>query len=124
MPFNVNNVDLSVVANTIFGFTQFLIVQRGDVSVMHTDAFKKMYVDNVDLLVWSLKNRIVEVYQTNALLYYPPKFAFYWFVARILSVMKNANLRSLPKYVRDVRDKLELAMKYYGTVELIREVEC
>ncbi|KAI3653490.1 hypothetical protein MP228_001437 [Amoeboaphelidium protococcarum] len=124
MPFNVNNVDLSVVANTIFGFTQFLIVQRGDVSVMHTDAFKKMYVDNVDLLVWSLKNRIVEVYQTNVLLYYPPKFAFYWFVARILSVMKNANLRSLPKYVRDARDKLELAMKYYGTVELIREVEC
>ena len=115
MPFNVNNVDLSVVCNAVYAMTKVFELYGTPAagSPMH-----QLYSDNIGLLGWALENRVVERYQSHALLYYPSKFAFYWFASRIASVMLN----NAPKFAE--YSALVEAVRNYGVKQLLSSVQC
>ncbi|KAI3662052.1 hypothetical protein MP638_005500 [Amoeboaphelidium occidentale] len=134
MPFNVNNVDLSVTANALYGITSIYKMSHL-VTVTSFEEYKEFYEANVRLLCWALKERIVERYNTQALLYYPPKFAFYWFVSRIISLLATELEGPTPEYAhkmdpvfvevgKNALVMLREAMDQYGVPEILKNVQC
>lgn len=132
MPFNLNNVDASVTVNALFGWTSLLLHQTDDYAPLFDQTLQRMYADNIRLIEWILRNRVVEQYPTMVLLYYPPKFAFYWFVARLVHLLnEEALLTPLADLYPGVhalllssRDSLTEVMKKFGTQEIIRNSFC
>lgn len=89
MPFNSNNVDASVCANFLFGLAYQVI--SGEIQ---PDAeLTQMMVDTADLLVFTITH-IMMKRPTLILVYYPSKYDFYWFVARLVGMLKRHNVPS------------------------------
>lgn len=69
MPFSVNNVDLTVNANSLFGLISFiqssLHNEYVDMNTFYDDTIKKMIVDVTDFLVWAVESRIVKIILNN-----------------------------------------------------------
>jgi hypothetical protein len=96
MPFNVNNIDLSVNANALFGLNIFL--QTYDLEVVN-DVFdeetEQIIRDVTDFLCWGIRSQIILKRPDLSLTYYPSVYDFYWFVARHYNFLKGegTNLR-------------------------------
>ena len=118
MPFNVNNVDVSVTANALYGITNTLL-EKADALDFFDTTMQSMYTDNVDLLVFVIQNRIVIDYSSLALLYYPPKFAFFWFVARLVHLLEERVSEQSPGFLQDAKAKLTTAMQDYATKDIM-----
>ena len=84
MPFKVNNVDATVAANFLFGLCYQLIMKE---VVLNPD-LEQMMLDTTDLLVFTVTEMLKER-PTLILVYYPSKFDFYWFVSRIVHLLKR-----------------------------------
>lgn len=94
-PFNVDNVDASVVANALFGLTGMLLTQPRDQSESwFSPAAQHMYGDSARLLAFVLNNNLVSFRPDLMLLYYPPVYDFYFFVARLAHALESTD--SLP----------------------------
>ena len=91
MPLNVNNVDASVCANFLFG----LIFQINQKEVEVNDELAKMMVHISIFLEYTLK-KIINERPDIILLYYPSKYDFYWFIARIVHLLKRNNDKVYP----------------------------
>eukprot|EP01120_Amphizonella_sp_Union-15-10_P013124 TRINITY_DN6057_c0_g1_i1.p1 TRINITY_DN6057_c0_g1~~TRINITY_DN6057_c0_g1_i1.p1 ORF type:complete len:627 (-),score=103.35 TRINITY_DN6057_c0_g1_i1:45-1925(-) len=118
MPFNCNNVDLSVSANTIFGLSSTLVEKIGNPEQWFNRPLQKLYNDTGRMLGWAIKSGAVLSRPDLALLYYPPIYDFYWFVSRTVFLLNNEP--TLPFSVMlDVRDYLTNAMRNEGTQQLI-----
>jgi hypothetical protein len=78
MPLNLNNVDASVTVNSMNGITSLL----ARLPHLWSKQWDRLLIHNAHLIEWVLRTGVVEKYNSFVLLYYPPKFAFYWFVTR------------------------------------------
>jgi hypothetical protein len=83
MPFDLNNVDASVNANFLFG----LIFQMRSGYKPEAET-RNMIRDVADLLVYAIQDAI-ERRPDLILMYYPSKYDFYWFVARIVGLLQR-----------------------------------
>lgn len=83
MPFDLNNVDASVNANFLFG----LIFQMRNGYKPEVET-RVMIRDVTDLLVYTIQDAI-ERRPDLILMYYPSKYDFYWFVARIVALLQR-----------------------------------
>lgn len=112
MPGNVNNVDVSVVANSLNGLVSLI---RHNGSVL-TPSLLQLVNDNVDLLVWVLESDLVPKRSVLLLLYYPSRFAFYWFCARL-----NHILATLPSNspLKHTAERLASANQKFATQQLL-----
>lgn len=88
MPHNVNNVDATVAANTIFGITSAVLNGLVSATIFNNSAIASIYQNTSMLLQHVIKNNM-----TNrpdlALLYYPSRMEFYWFVARTYDLLDS-----------------------------------
>lgn len=84
MPFYLNNVDASVNANFLFG----LLYQIKSKSIVLNDQLRQMIRDVSDLLVYAIDHGI-DTRPDLILMYYPSKYDFYWFVARIIGLLER-----------------------------------
>ncbi len=98
MPFETNNVDATVSANFLFGLTFQIMSDSIKPSELPSD-LKLMIHNTVDLIEYVIdtvsKGRLDLI-----LVYYPSKYDFYWFVARIVNLLKrnlNTKLQN-PEY--------------------------
>jgi hypothetical protein len=90
MPFNTNNVDLSVNANSLFGLSLFLQnYDRGEVEKIFDSELRKMFSDVCSFLKWGIVSEIILRRPDLSLTYYPSVPDFYWFVARLYNFLKN-----------------------------------
>lgn len=112
MPFRTNNVDASVCANFLFGLCYQLLA--GEVQL--NDELRQMMLDTTELLEFTVKN-ILAKRPTLILVYYPSKYDFYWFVARIVNLLKR---RSGPAPLAEIRTRLEKLMKEVVTGQIIQ----
>lgn len=87
MPFSANNVDASVCANFIFGLSYQILA--GEMAVEKGSELEQMMLDTVDLLEHTIEV-VMEKRPTLLLVYYPSKYDFYWFVARITALLRRA----------------------------------
>ena len=117
MPFNLNNVDLTVSANVLYGITAAAL---SNWTLGTLDG--QMYSDIVDMLIYELSHNF-----TNrpdlALTYYPSKFVFFWFTSRTLQLLKAASLsRKLPfSRMDDALYDLESYLRSNFTDALLKE---
>ena len=119
MPFNINNIDLTVSANVLYGITAAALSNW----TLGTDWFNgDMYSDIVDMLIYETSHNF-----TNrpdlALTYYPSKFVFYWFTSRTSQLLKAASLvGKLPFYeMQNALNKLEPYLRNNLTNALLKE---
>ena len=110
MPFNVNNVDLSVNTNALFGLNMFL--QEGDkVEQIFDEKLRQMMVNTTNFIKWGIESETIISRPELALTYYPSIFDFYWFVARLYNFLNNEGGKLKFKEQIYCRDQLKLTLQ-------------
>jgi hypothetical protein len=126
MPFSVNNVDGSVVVNGLYGIIS-TIFENPDMYILHKTTTKlcKLIVDSLDLVQHILTNDLIAVHAPSILLYYPSRFAFYYFVSRLCKLLEDGVKYStkipyqLSNIISRYRKSLRLVMQTSGTDQLM-----
>lgn len=101
MPFNTNNVDLTVNANSLYGLNSLLTTlpanQAEDLFGSDAD-LRGIYKNVTNLLYYGINSGIVLKRIDLVLTYYPSEFDFYWFVSRNVHLLRSTkiNTGSLP----------------------------
>jgi hypothetical protein len=125
MPFNVNNVDGSVAVNALFAMTNLLLNQPTTYGPQFNENVFQLYDDTASLVLYILKNNLIQLHAPSILLYYPSKFAFYYFVSRLAKSLENfdAEKTNLPIAVSSLFIKWGVnfkdAMRLYVTPQLL-----
>ena len=128
MPFSVNNVDGSVVVNGLFGIFSTIFANPYEYVPKITPKLIKLIADSLDLVEHILMNNLIAVHAPSILLYYPSKFAFYYFVSRLCKLLENSFKYSLrmphqafefSRIIMKYRHSLRLAMEKFGTDQLL-----
>ena len=97
MPFNTNNIDLTVCSNVIYGLTSAVLAGLGNPKEWFDADIQMIYENTTDLLVWQIE-RNFSGRPDIALTYYPSVLNFYWFTARTLNLIQS--------YVKNDNDSL------------------
>lgn len=88
MPFNTNNIDLTVSSDVIYGLTSAVLAGIGDPNMWFDVDTQMIYENTTDLLAWEIE-RNFSGRPDLALTYYPSVLNFYWFTARTLNIIQN-----------------------------------
>jgi len=114
----VNNLDLSVQANAVYGIVS-AVIENLDGSRWFDFETQDLAYDAVDLMTWAIRNGNLLTRPDLALLYYPPIYSFYWFTSRTLRIL-NERQDKLPfSILEDIREKLDDALKNYATNQIL-----
>ena len=111
MPFNLNNVDVTVAANAIYGITAGSIynVNEFGSAFLQSDDMQMIYLNTTKFVAWAIKSNFSErpdlaqvvllIYkyfliiwfdiQKSLKVYYPSKFNFLWYASRTLFLLEN-----------------------------------
>ncbi|XP_055954817.1 uncharacterized protein LOC126827310 [Patella vulgata] len=119
MPFNVNNVDCTVAANTIFGITSAVLNGLLQVNIFSDVALQKVYLDTASMIAFQIEHDFggrVDL----ALTYYPSLFEFYWFVARTYNMLESQDFSSLPSELQQVYHMFKPVLKDRATTRVIK----
>eukprot|EP00743_Colponemidia_sp_Colp-15_P010328 GILK01011361.1.p1 GENE.GILK01011361.1~~GILK01011361.1.p1 ORF type:complete len:665 (-),score=79.15 GILK01011361.1:71-2065(-) len=125
MPFNVNNVDASVVANGLFGIVSVLLLQgSGQPMEWFDEDMNQIVVDSAKLLAWILNTNALAKRPDLVLLYYPSAFDFYFFVARLYHLVRFPPVHVdsdtvFQRVARGLVDILHGPLKVHGTQQLL-----
>eukprot|EP01016_Furgasonia_blochmanni_P052008 TRINITY_DN8250_c0_g1_i8.p1 TRINITY_DN8250_c0_g1~~TRINITY_DN8250_c0_g1_i8.p1 ORF type:complete len:654 (+),score=154.63 TRINITY_DN8250_c0_g1_i8:86-1963(+) len=121
MPMGVNNVDLTVNANTLFGLTQFLLGNEKKVAdeIFSDPDIRQMYGDMTNLLVYAIQNDIPFKRPDIALVYYPSTYDFYWFAARIVFALEKVEGQLPYPELTRTRSVLGEALRSVASKQLI-----
>ena len=119
MPMNINNVDLTVSSNVLYGLTAAVLAQLEGSETWFDDPDLQMIYENTSsLLAWEIErnfsNRI-----DLALTYYPSEYSFYWFTARTVNLLNSADELPISVMVR-VRDILTKALRDSATMAIVK----
>ena len=115
MPFHVNNVDLSVNANSLFGLSHVMIIHPELVN----EELLKLYSSVTDLIVWAIEYEIVLKRPDVAILYYPSIYDFYWFTARVMSFLEKSATKLPFKEMDETKEKLAKVLREIGTFQIL-----
>ena len=106
MPFNTNNIDLTVSANVIYGLTSAALGGLSDPNEWFDLEVQMIYENTTNLLVWAIKQNF-SGRPDIALTYYPSMLNFYWFTARTLNLIQTYGAAELPfSVIGTVKEKL------------------
>ena len=130
MPFHVNNVDLTVSANVLYGVTSALLTgmsgedegeERG---AWFDQDLQMIYENTTDLLAWVVQRNFSNRPDV-ALTYYPSVYNFYWFTSRTLYALQTHKSSSpLPHPVLErVLGTLADLMRGNVTRDLLKRVQ-
>ena len=127
MPFFVNNVDGSVAVNGLFGIASTILSQPMKYESKWTQEIDKLFRDTVKLIQYVLSEDIVGKHAPTLLLYYPSRFAFYYFISRLVNLLDDSNrIQQLSTPIATVLEEshsvLKQAMRSYGTDQLLQLV--
>ncbi|XP_059145509.1 uncharacterized protein LOC131932596 [Physella acuta] len=89
MPFQLNNVDVTVSANTIYGMTSSILSGLVSPDVLRDPELEQIYLNTSSLITFEVRNNLTDR-PDLALTYYPSQIEFYWFVARTLTELETA----------------------------------
>ncbi len=109
MPFNVNNVDVSVCANFVNALAQYAVSFPGEMEQIlgRLPELRKLILDSSDYIKWVITNNKITERPDLGALYYPSVLNSYWFVARTISLLSNQrNLNRLNENSSEVFKKV------------------
>ena len=124
MPFNTNNIDLTVSSNVIYGLTAAVLGGLGNPTKWFDAEVQMIYENTTDLIVWEIE-RNFSSRPDIALTYYPSVFNFYWFTARTLNLIQSYSVRHggvLPPFpvLGRVKERLSVAMRSIVTPTVLK----
>lgn len=124
MPFNTNNIDLTVSTNVIYGLTAAVLAGLGDPEEWFDAEVQMIYENTTDLIVWEIE-RNFSGRPDIALTYYPSVLNFYWFTARTLNLIQGYLVRHggvLPPFpvLGRVKERLLVAMRNMVTPTVLK----
>lgn len=137
MPFQANNVDGSVVGNSLFGIlTTILRSAPADGSGVYqefvTPPLLQLIQDSTRLLAWIVTSEILLTRNDIVLLYYPPTYDFFLFAARSLHLLQSSNLTVFTSVYSDpateaaltaIQSALASALANQGTATLVQKAQ-
>ncbi len=90
MPFNVNNVDVTVSANAIYGITSGSIDNINDFGTLfvQSDDMQQTYLNTTRFVAWAIQSNFSSR-PDLAQVYYPSKYNFLWYTSRTLFLLEN-----------------------------------
>ena len=115
MPIHVNNIDLSVNTNSLFGLSQIMIIHPELITEEHLN----LYASVSELVVWAIENEVVLKRPDIAILYYPSVYDFYWFSARVLSKLEKSAEKLPFAVMDDTRIKFAKVLREIGTYQIM-----
>lgn len=90
IPFNINNVDVNVITNFLFGLTYFFLYNDPQETQKYlTPELIDLYTSTASYIVWCTVNSRVRERPDIGLTYYPSLYDFYWFFTRITFLLNN-----------------------------------
>jgi hypothetical protein len=126
MPFNANNVDASVSANGIYGLTLAALSglgsSDGSLPTWFTPQLQQLYGDTSRMLAWTVSADIMSFRPDLALLYYPPIYDMYWFIARSVHELGSIDTFPFPEMAQAAQAMTE-AMTGPGTQQLLQRAQ-
>lgn len=100
MPFNINNVDVTVASNAVFGITMVAVTNVSSDPLALIDAeIEQIYLNTTALIAHEIANNLTSR-PDLALTYYPSKYEFYWFVTRTYAYLNRF-------YIQDWAQKVD-----------------
>ncbi|CAF3976494.1 unnamed protein product [Rotaria sp. Silwood2] len=99
MPFNLNNVDVTVGANVLYGITSAIIYDLVDFKDYFNQDMQTLYLSTASLIAWSIKHSMKNR-PDLAQVYYPSQYNFLWYGSRSLFLLELA--RRQEKSIPDV----------------------
>ncbi|XP_076085251.1 uncharacterized protein LOC143056058 [Mytilus galloprovincialis] len=100
MPFTINNVDVTVSANAVFGITASLLSELVPKETFDAD-LQNIYNHTTLMVSYELANNFSNR-RDLALTYYPSKIECYWFTARTLAMLRRfKKTQPLPFQIMD-----------------------
>ena len=120
MPFNMNNIDLTVGANTIYRISAAILSNLTNNSQWFDPELQMIYENTTDLIAWCIEKNF-SGRPDLALTYYPSVFNFYWFTARTLNLLTSASSLPFPVMER-VKMRLSDCLRGHATTSLLNMV--
>ena len=119
MPTNVNNVDLTVLANVLYGLTAAVLSDMDNPGSWFDTEVQTLYKDITDVIIYELQSNLSSR-PDLALLYYPSKYVFYWFTSRILQLLKSSDGQLKYTVMEKASNDLEALLRSNFTDTLIK----
>ncbi|EGG16616.1 hypothetical protein DFA_07594 [Cavenderia fasciculata] len=93
MPFNVNNIDLSVSINSLFGIAsatrQYILENNGQLPDFFTQDIENLCQSIASTVSWAITSGRVYNRTDITLLYYPSTYDFSWFISRLVALLQE-----------------------------------
>ena len=118
MPFNVNNVDLTVSVNVLYGLTAAVLSDMEDPKSWFDDEVQMIYLNTTSLVMYEISNNFSSR-PDLALTYYPSVFNFYWFTSRVLNLLNSYDQLPYP-VMQTVRESMTTTLRGVGTEDILR----
>lgn len=124
MPFHVNNVDMTVISNFLYGTSQAVLEElNGGAAkqyfISHPD-FQQVYENSAQAISWAIETGAAAARPDISLLYYPSIYDFLWMAARTARYLnaKGSATNAIPTLAR-AKDRLTAALKDAGTQQIL-----
>lgn len=120
MPFGVNNVDLTVCANVLYGITSAVLSNMSFPEVWFDEDVQRIYLNTTSLILYQIAHNFSSR-PDLALTYYPSLFNFYWFTSRTLYLLNSyAGREELPfPVLQEVKDRFTATMCSDATFDIL-----
>lgn len=118
MPFGVNNVDLTVCTNVLYGLTAAVLSDVDNPKSWFDDQVQMIYVNTTSLLLYEMSNNFSSRPDLS-LTYYPSVFNFYWFTARTMNLLNSHDQLPYP-VLQDTRERLSATLRGAVTKDLLK----
>eukprot|EP00817_Percolomonadidae_sp_ATCC50343_P001357 CAMPEP_0117431130 /NCGR_PEP_ID=MMETSP0758-20121206/10675_1 /TAXON_ID=63605 /ORGANISM="Percolomonas cosmopolitus, Strain AE-1 (ATCC 50343)" /LENGTH=509 /DNA_ID=CAMNT_0005219853 /DNA_START=219 /DNA_END=1745 /DNA_ORIENTATION=- len=115
MPFNVNNIDVSVISNFLYGMTYHILFVNPE--ALNQPGMKNLYKSSVDYIEWVILTKAAVTRPDLGLTYYPSIYDFYWLVSRVAKLLDKVP-SSNPSLI-DCKERLANALKKEGVSQIM-----
>ena len=119
MPFNLNNVDLTVSVNVLYGLTAAVLSDMDNPNLWFDANMQTLYQSIIDMVTYELQLNFSSR-PDLALTYYPSKFLFYWFTSRTLQLLKSSEGQLTFSVLEKASHDLEALLRSNFTDALVK----
>ncbi|XP_019646956.1 PREDICTED: uncharacterized protein LOC109487404 [Branchiostoma belcheri] len=125
MPYNLNNVDVTVAANTLAGITEALLAGLVNQEKWFDHDVQRIYLNTTAMISWAVTSEAIFTRPDLVMTYYPSLYNFLWYSSRTLFLLQSNQdrLQHYPDCVRDVQQILTTTFRDHVTPKLLARAQ-